>query len=158
MSQKYSNINKLNKKIDVLGYFKGIRDIENQENSMSGLALLVGLIIVSTALVLPKHSYLDFMVSFLALLIGGFILYKFFGIWNKFVNELLDSRINEEDLERLMALRENGEETERVVNKILGEHDDGMLTYLAIAKHFEELVEAYNKERSIKVKEILNIK
>lgn len=158
MSEKYHNISRLNKKIDVSGYFKGIKNIENEEYKMSGLMLLVGLIIISIALTLPKQNFLDFMISFIAVLISGLVFYKVFGIWNNYVRDLLASRINEEDLSRLFELKNNGEETEEVVNKVLAEHEEGMLTYLAIAKHLEELVDVYNKERSVRVKEMLEAK
>ena len=158
MSEKYHNIGRLNKKIDVSGYFKGIKNIENEEYKMSGLMLLVGLIILSIALTLHKQNLLDFIVSYIAILISGLVFYKVFGIWSNYVSELLASRINEDDLNRLFKLKNNGEETKKVVNKILAEHEEGMLTYLAIAKHLEELVDVYNKERSVRVKEMLEAK
>jgi hypothetical protein len=157
-SEKYRNIHKLNKKIDVLGYFKGIKNIENEEFRMSGLMLLMGMLFLLISLSIAKDNLINILVSFVFMALSFLTFYRTLNVWNRYVNELLKTRINDEDLNSLLELRNNGEKTKAIVDKILAEHRDGFLTYLAIAKYLEELVEVYNKERSLRVKEILEAK
>lgn len=148
LSKKYSNICQLNKKIDLTGYFKGIQNIENEEHKISGLFLIISLVLFSTSISMPKEFFLDLIVALVFLILSIISFFKVLQGDKKYIEDTLTKRVNEEDTEKLILLKNNGEKTKSVVDKVLSEHEDGLLTYEAIAKHLEELVVVYNVERS----------
>lgn len=154
LGKKYSNICKLNKQIDLTGYFKGIQNIENEEHKISGLLLIISLLLVSTSISMPKNYFFELIVALVFLILSSLSFFKFIQGDNKYIEDTLTKRVNEEDIEKLISLQNNGEKTKSVVNKILSEHKDGLLTYESIAKHLEELVVVYNIERSKKLNKV----
>jgi hypothetical protein len=60
---KYSNITKLNKRIDLLGYFAGIKKIENDEYRMSSIFLIVSLLLISVAFSISRNTTMDHFLA-----------------------------------------------------------------------------------------------
>jgi hypothetical protein len=99
---------------------------------------------------------MDHFFSMVFLVMGAVSLYATFTGERKHINTLLVKRVNEDDTKKLISLRENGEDTRIIVDKILSESQNGLLTYEHIAMHMEDLVFAYNKERSQRLEQLFN--
>lgn len=148
LGKKYAKICKQNKQMDLVGYFKGIQSIEDEEHKMTGLFLIMSLLLVAISFSIPIDNLFDAVIAFVFLIIGVLAFMKTLQGDRKYIEAVLKKRVNEEDTNKLVLLRNNGEKTKIIVDKILSEHDNGFLTYEAIAKHMEELVVVYNEERS----------
>lgn len=156
LGNKYAKICKQNKQMDLVGYFKGIQSIEDEEHKMTGLLLVISLLLIAISFSIPRDNPLDAVTAFVFLVIGIIAFMKTLQGDRKYINAALKKRINEEDTRKLIQLRNNGDKTKNIVNKILSEHEDGFLTYEAIAKHMEELVVAYNEDRSKQLSQLFN--
>lgn len=148
LGRKYAKICKQNKQMDLVGYFKGIQSIEDEEHKITGLFLVMSLLLIAISFSIPRDNPLYAVIAFVFLIIGVLAFMKTLQGDSKYIEAVLKKRVNEEDIKKLVLLRNNGEKTKIIVDKILSEHDNGFLTYEAIAKHMEELVVAYNEERS----------
>lgn len=156
LGRKYAKICKQNKQIDLVGYFKGIQSIEDEEHKITGLLLVMSLLLIAIAISfsIPRNNLFDAVIAFVFLIIGVLAFMKTLQGDSKYIEAVLKKRVNEEDTNKLVLLRNNGEKTKTIVDKILSEHDNGLLTYEAIAKHLEELVVVYNVERSQRLNKI----
>jgi len=148
LGRKYAKICKHNKQMDLVGYFKGIQSIEDEEHKITGLLLVMSLLIIAISFSIPRDNLFDAVIAFVFLIIGVLAFMKTLQGDSKYIEAVLKKRVNEEDTNKLVLLRNNGEKTKIIVDKVLSEHEDGLLTYEAIAKHLEELVVVYNEERS----------
>ena len=156
MSNNIKNIHKLNKKIDSSGYFEGINLIEKEEFKFTSLMLILGILLIIFSLSSPNNYLILYLFSVVSFVIGGLLCYKSFSQWDICINELLAKRVSEKDTQLLIQLSHNGEETKKVVSKIISGHKDGFLSYQSIANHMEELVVVYNKERSFQLNKLFN--
>lgn len=154
IGEKYAKICKQNKQMDLVGYFKGIQSIENEEHKMTGLLLIISLLLIAISFSIPRDNPVDAVIAFVFLVIGVIAFMKTLQSDRKYIEVVLKKRVNEEDTNKLVLLRNNGEKTKIIVDKILSEHNNGFLTYEAIAKHLEELVVVYNVERSQRLNKI----
>lgn len=142
---------KLNKELDISGYFDGINKIEEDENKISSVSVIISLIFIVGSIVMHQTTFFHIIMSIFLLVMGGFALIKTVEGDKKYIKLLVTKRVNEHDTKNLFELQYLGEETRVVVKKILSQHKDGFLTYQAIYDNMEELVVAYNKNRSEKM-------
>ena len=156
LGRKYAKICKQNKQMDLVGYFKGIQSIEDEEHKMTGLLLIISLLLIAISFSIPRDNLFDAVIAFVFLIIGVLAFMKTLQGDSKYIEAVLKKRVNEEDTNKLVLLRNNGEKTKTIVDKILSEHDNGFLTYEAIAKHMEELVVIYNEERSQQLNQLFS--
>lgn len=154
--KEYLNILKQNEKIDVVGCFEGFNKVKKEEVILSGILLLISLLLIAISFSISRDSIFYSVFAFLFLCIGFLSFSRVLINEEKLIRSILNERVNEKDTEKLISLKNNGSETREVVSKILSEHEDGFLTYEAIAKYMDELIIAYHRDRSKELTVIFN--
>ena len=87
LGRKYAKICKHNKQMDLVGYFKGIQSIEDEEHKITGLLLVMSLLIIAISFSIPRDNLFDAVIAFVFLIIGVLAFMKTLQGDSKYIDE-----------------------------------------------------------------------